>query len=270
MRAARRLPPSQCAGSALIRPRNAGGAFRRDSSKRSSANQWLTTHALSLGRGAGCGVAGPVHRGRGRRRGSAARQLPRPVLAGRATHISTACSARAKSASTAGGRSLISASRLEIACDCPRCAAPASHDPRAFVAAPRHRVRRLRGRRHACAEQARRACGTWRQCTSHGVIEALRARVRRDLDLVHRLDRETSGCSSWPNAGRRCANCIASSATVKRRSAISRCCLAVETRPQAHRAAADTDERRSGERHVAVRSGGQIAVSTRRTGAVLR
>ena len=43
---------------------------------------------------------------------------------------------------------------------------------------------------------------------SFGIIEALRAaRARGDLELVHRLDRDTSGCCSWRASGRRCARC---------------------------------------------------------------
>jgi len=101
--------------------------------------------------------------------------------------------------------------------------------------------------------------------TSHGVIEALRSARpdARELDLVHRLDRETSGCL----------------VVAKRRAALRELHRQFRDGEAEKRYLTlllghwnlgrkrielplDTDERRSGERHVAVRSGGQIAVST--------
>jgi 23S rRNA pseudouridine955/2504/2580 synthase len=100
---------------------------------------------------------------------------------------------------------------------------------------------------------------------SHGLIEALRAARpdERELDLVHRLDRETSGClivARHRAALRDLHRQFREGETEKRYLALllghwnlgrKRIELPL-----------DTDERRSGERHVAVRQGGAIAVST--------
>jgi 23S rRNA pseudouridine955/2504/2580 synthase len=101
--------------------------------------------------------------------------------------------------------------------------------------------------------------------TDFGLIEALRsARPQQpDLELVHRLDRETSGCLI----------------VAKRRAALRDLHLQLrEGRTEKHYLALvcgkwnlgtkrieltlDTDERRSGERHVAVRAHGKKSVST--------
>jgi len=100
---------------------------------------------------------------------------------------------------------------------------------------------------------------------SHGLIEALRSARpdARELDLVHRLDRETSG----------------SLVVAKNRAALRELHRQFRDGEAEKRYLAlligrwnlgrkrielplDTDERRSGERHVAVRAGGQVAVST--------
>ncbi len=101
--------------------------------------------------------------------------------------------------------------------------------------------------------------------TDFGLIEALRgARPGQpDLELVHRLDRDTSGCLL----------------VAKRRAALRDLHLQLrEGRTEKHylalvcgkwnlgtkriELALDTDERRSGERHVAVRAHGKKSVST--------
>ena len=101
--------------------------------------------------------------------------------------------------------------------------------------------------------------------TDFGLIEALRgARPEQpDLELVHRLDRDTSGCLL----------------VAKRRAALRDLHLQLrEGRTEKHylalvcgkwnlgskriELALDTDERRSGERHVAVRAHGKKSVST--------
>ncbi len=101
--------------------------------------------------------------------------------------------------------------------------------------------------------------------TDFGLIEALRsARPEQpDLELVHRLDRDTSGCLL----------------VAKRRAALRDLHLQLrEGRTEKHylallcgkwnlgtkriELALDTDERRSGERHVAVRAHGKSSVST--------
>ena len=101
--------------------------------------------------------------------------------------------------------------------------------------------------------------------TDFGLIEALRgARPKQpDLELVHRLDRDTSGCLL----------------VAKRRAALRDLHLQLrEGRTEKHylalvcgkwnlgtkriELALDTDERRSGERHVAVRAHGKKSVST--------
>jgi 23S rRNA pseudouridine955/2504/2580 synthase len=101
--------------------------------------------------------------------------------------------------------------------------------------------------------------------TSHGLIETLRAARphERELDLVHRLDRDTSGClvvARHRAALRELHRQFREGETEKRYLALllghwnlgrKRIELPL-----------DTDERRSGERHVAVRQHGAIAVST--------
>jgi 23S rRNA pseudouridine955/2504/2580 synthase len=101
--------------------------------------------------------------------------------------------------------------------------------------------------------------------TDFGLIEALRSArpEQRDLELVHRLDRDTSGCLL----------------VAKRRAALRDLHLQLrEGRTEKHylallcgkwnlgtkriELALDTDERRSGERHVAVRAHGKKSVST--------
>lgn len=100
---------------------------------------------------------------------------------------------------------------------------------------------------------------------SHGVIEALRS-ARPDLpelDLVHRLDRDTSGCLII--AKRRAAlrdlhTQLREGRTEKRYLALV--CGKWNLGTKRIELALDTAERRSGERHVAVRTHGQMAVST--------
>jgi 23S rRNA pseudouridine955/2504/2580 synthase len=101
--------------------------------------------------------------------------------------------------------------------------------------------------------------------TSHGVIEVLRASrpAERELDLAHRIDRETSGClvvSKRRAALRDLHRQFREGSAEKRYLALllGRWNLG---RKRIELALA-TDERRSGERHVAVRSSGSPAVST--------
>ena len=100
---------------------------------------------------------------------------------------------------------------------------------------------------------------------SHGLIEALRSARPddRELDLVHRLDRETSGClvvAKHRAALRDLHRQFREGETEKRYLTLllghwnlgrKRIELPL-----------DTDERRSGERHVAVRQTGAVAIST--------
>ena len=100
---------------------------------------------------------------------------------------------------------------------------------------------------------------------AHGVIEVLRA-VRPDakeLDLVHRLDRETSGCLIV--AKRRAAlrdlhAQLREGQTEKRYLALV--CGKWNLGQKRIELPLATGERRGGERHVAVRTHGQMAVST--------
>ena len=100
---------------------------------------------------------------------------------------------------------------------------------------------------------------------SHGVIEALRA-ARPDcaeLDLVHRLDRETSGCllvAKRRSALRDLHAQLREGTTEKLYLALV--CGTWNLGHKRIELALATGERRSGERHVAVRSHGQMAVST--------
>jgi 23S rRNA pseudouridine955/2504/2580 synthase len=100
---------------------------------------------------------------------------------------------------------------------------------------------------------------------SHGVIEALRS-ARPDqpeLDLVHRLDRETSGClivAKKRSALRDLHAQLREGSTQKRYLALV--CGKWNLGTKRIELALDTSERRSGERHVAVRAHGKVAVST--------
>ncbi|HEX9773555.1 MAG TPA: RluA family pseudouridine synthase [Steroidobacteraceae bacterium] len=100
---------------------------------------------------------------------------------------------------------------------------------------------------------------------THGVIEALRAARPEltELDLVHRLDRETSGCLLI--AKRRAAlrdlhEQLREGRAEKRYLALL--CGHWQLGHKRIELALATHERRSGERHVAVRNHGQMAVST--------
>jgi len=100
---------------------------------------------------------------------------------------------------------------------------------------------------------------------SHGVIEALRS-ARPDLpelDLVHRLDRETSGClivAKRRSALRDLHAQLREGRTEKLYLALV--CGKWNLGTKRIELPLDTAERRGGERHVAVRSHGQMAVST--------
>lgn len=100
---------------------------------------------------------------------------------------------------------------------------------------------------------------------SHGVIEVLRAVYPdlKELDLVHRLDRETSGCLVV--AKRRAAlrdlhGQFREGRAEKRYLALV--CGKWDLGQKRIELPLATGERRGGERHVAVRSHGQMAVST--------
>jgi 23S rRNA pseudouridine955/2504/2580 synthase len=100
---------------------------------------------------------------------------------------------------------------------------------------------------------------------SHGLIEALRAARPEagELDLVHRLDRDTSGClvvAKHRAALRDLHRQFREGLAEKRYLAllVGRWNLGRKR----IELALDTEQRRAGERHVAVRSGGQLAVST--------
>jgi 23S rRNA pseudouridine955/2504/2580 synthase len=100
---------------------------------------------------------------------------------------------------------------------------------------------------------------------AHGVIEVLRATrpEAKELDLVHRLDRETSGCLMV--AKRRAAlrdlhAQLREGRTEKRYLALV--CGKWNLGEKRIELPLDTGERRGGERHVAVRTHGQMAVST--------
>lgn len=100
---------------------------------------------------------------------------------------------------------------------------------------------------------------------SHGVIEALRA-ARPDadeLDLAHRLDRDTSGCLivSKRRAALRDLHAQLREGQVEKRY-LALLCGKWDLGKKRVELALDTKERRSGQRHVAVRSQGQMAVST--------
>jgi 23S rRNA pseudouridine955/2504/2580 synthase len=99
---------------------------------------------------------------------------------------------------------------------------------------------------------------------SHGVIEALRAARPEltELDLVHRLDRETSGClliAKRRPALRELHAQLREGRVEKRYLALI--CGHWQLGHKRIELALDTDERVRGERHVTVRRHGQMAVS---------
>lgn len=100
---------------------------------------------------------------------------------------------------------------------------------------------------------------------THGVIEAMRS-ARPDLpelELVHRLDRETSGClilAKKRSALRDLHTQLREGTTEKRY--LTLVCGKWNLGTKCIELALDTSERRSGERHVAVRTHGKMAVST--------
>jgi 23S rRNA pseudouridine955/2504/2580 synthase len=101
--------------------------------------------------------------------------------------------------------------------------------------------------------------------TSHGVIEALRA-ARPDLDeldLVHRLDRETSGCLivAKRRAALRDLHAQLREGTTEKLY-LALVCGKWDLGHKRIELPLATGERRGGERHVAVRGHGQMAVST--------
>ncbi|NJD30979.1 MAG: RluA family pseudouridine synthase [Gammaproteobacteria bacterium] len=100
---------------------------------------------------------------------------------------------------------------------------------------------------------------------SHGVIEALRAARPeiRELDLVHRLDRETSGCLivAKRRAALRDLHAQLREGTTEKRY-LALVCGKWDLGHKRSELPLATGERRGGERHVAVRGHGQMAVST--------
>lgn len=101
--------------------------------------------------------------------------------------------------------------------------------------------------------------------TSHGVIEALRAARPEltELDLVHRLDRDTSGCLivAKRRAALRDLHAQLREGQVEKRY-LALVCGKWDLGHKRIELPLATGERRGGERHVAVRSHGQTAVST--------
>lgn len=101
--------------------------------------------------------------------------------------------------------------------------------------------------------------------TSHGVIEALRAArpEHAELDLVHRLDRDTSGCLivAKRRAALRDLHAQLREGRVEKRY-LALVCGKWDLGRKRIELPLATGERRSGERHVAVRSHGERAVST--------
>jgi 23S rRNA pseudouridine955/2504/2580 synthase len=100
---------------------------------------------------------------------------------------------------------------------------------------------------------------------SHGVIEVLRA-IRPDakeLDLVHRLDRDTSGCLivAKRRAALRDLHAQFREGRAEKRY-LALVCGKWDLGQKRIELPLATGERRGGERHVAVRSHGQMAVST--------
>jgi 23S rRNA pseudouridine955/2504/2580 synthase len=98
---------------------------------------------------------------------------------------------------------------------------------------------------------------------SHGVIEALRAsRPRETLELVHRLDRDTSGCLA---VARDRATLVALHALI-RESGVHKTYLGLvsgswQLGTKRIDAPLATDDRRHGERHVRVAAAGKDSVS---------
>jgi 23S rRNA pseudouridine955/2504/2580 synthase len=101
--------------------------------------------------------------------------------------------------------------------------------------------------------------------TDFGLIEAFRAARPdvRDAELVHRLDRETSGCLlvAKRRAALRDLHAQLRSGTTEKRY-LALLCGKWNLGTKRIELALDTDERRSGERHVAVRAHGKQSVST--------
>jgi 23S rRNA pseudouridine955/2504/2580 synthase len=100
---------------------------------------------------------------------------------------------------------------------------------------------------------------------SHGVIETLRAARPElaELDLVHRLDRETSGCLivAKRRAALRDLHAQLREGTTEKRY-LALVCGKWDLGQKRIELPLATGERRGGERHVAVRGHGQVAVST--------
>src|SRR6185295_11048707 len=111
----------------------------------------------------------------------------------------------------------------------------------------------------------RRHTRYWRDWSSDVCSSDLRAARPElgELDLVHRLDRETSGClliAKRRSALRDLHAQLREGRVEKRYLALV--CGHWQLGHKRIELALATDERRSGERHVAVRSHGQMAVST--------
>jgi 23S rRNA pseudouridine955/2504/2580 synthase len=100
---------------------------------------------------------------------------------------------------------------------------------------------------------------------SHGVIEVLRAARpgAQELDLVHRLDRDTSGCLivAKRRAALRDLHAQLREGRAEKRY-LALVCGKWDLGQKRIDAPLATGERRGGERHVAVRGHGQVAVST--------
>lgn len=100
---------------------------------------------------------------------------------------------------------------------------------------------------------------------AHGVIEVLRAARpdAKELDLVHRLDRETSGCLlvAKRRAALRDLHAQLREGLAEKRY-LALVCGKWDLGQKRIELPLATGERRGGERHVAVRSHGQMAVST--------
>jgi 23S rRNA pseudouridine955/2504/2580 synthase len=100
---------------------------------------------------------------------------------------------------------------------------------------------------------------------AHGVIEVLRAERpdAKELDLVHRLDRDTSGCLivAKRRAALRDLHAQLREGRAEKRY-LALVCGKWDLGRKRIELALDTGERRGGERHVAVRGHGQMAVST--------
>ncbi len=100
---------------------------------------------------------------------------------------------------------------------------------------------------------------------THGVIEVLRAArpEAKELDLVHRLDRETSGCLlvAKRRAALRDLHAQLREGLAEKRY-LALVCGKWNLGQKRIELPLATGERRGGERHVAVRTHGQMAVST--------